>query len=273
MRRRRFVVLVALGSLATACPPTRAPRPSAAETASDQPITLAEDLQVRQLDTGVWLHVSSKDVPMWGRVSSNGLIVIGREGSLLVDTPWTPNQTQRLLAWLRASQATSVRDVIVTHFHEDRVGGLSEVPPNARIHALATTAELAARQGNGFSATTLEPETSMQLVGETVETYFPGAGHAPDNIVVWLPARQLLIGGCFVRAARSGDLGNLADADVASWRVSMQRVVERYPSATGVIPGHGAPGGPELLAHTRDLVDAALAELRARSGSTSMRQR
>jgi hypothetical protein len=74
---------------------------------------------------------------------------------------------------------------------------------------------------------------------------------------VWLPAHRLLFGGCMVRAADASALGNLADADVAGWRHAIDTVSAAFGSAAIVVPGHGTPGGAELLAHTRELVDAA----------------
>ncbi len=263
MRRPLLLILLVPGFLAAcASGASLQPRASnadraAAPPASDQLIELGNDFQLRRLDASIWLHVSFKELPGVGRYPSNGLVVLGPEGALLVDTPWTPEQTRRLLAWLRDTQGTAVREVIITHFHDDRLGGVSELPSSVRIHALTATSELAARQGHRFSATALQPETSLSLVGESVEIYFPGAGHAPDNLVVWLPARRMLFAGCLVKSADSGSLGNLADADVPSWRDSVQRVIERYPNATVVVPGHGDPGGQELLVHTRELVDAA----------------
>src|SRR5689334_9710384 len=106
---RRWYVLLSLAACASPAAP-RAATPSAekpaAEAASDQTLELAADLRVQQLGSGVWLHVSVKELPGFGRVPSNGLVVVGREGALLVDTPWTPEQTQRLLAWLREAQST-----------------------------------------------------------------------------------------------------------------------------------------------------------------------
>jgi len=51
-------------------------------------------------------------------------------------------------------------------------------------------------------------------------------------------------------ALRTGS-GKLSDADIDAWSASIQRVMERYPEATVVIPGHGVPGGLDLLDHTR----------------------
>ncbi len=279
MNSRLLLTLIALGSVAMACASAPAPgapasnakgtadapasTQSAHAPATDSPaqfIELGDDLKVKKLESGLWLHVSSKELPGMGVVPSNGLLVVGPEGTLLIDTPWTPEQTERLLAWLRESQHSTVVDAIATHFHADRLGGISALPGNVRIHVLPATSELAARQGTTFPATPLQPETSLLLAGEAVQTFYPGAGHTHDNIVVWLPQRHVLYGGCFVKSAHSADLGNVADADISSWRTSVQRVIERYPSATVVVPGHGDPGGTELLVHTRDLVDASLAQ-------------
>ena len=38
-----------------------------------------------------------------------------------------------------------------------------------------------------------------------------------------------------------------ADADLLAWPDSLRRISARYPKAEVVIPGHGLPGGPELL--------------------------
>ena len=111
MSRQLFVLLIAATSLADACASTATPGSSApsvktpvtdARAASGQPIVLANDFELRPLTPGVWLHVSYKDLPGVGRFPSNGLLIVGPEGALLVDTPWTREQTRQLLAWLRA---------------------------------------------------------------------------------------------------------------------------------------------------------------------------
>lgn len=68
--------------------------------------------------------------------------------------------------------------------------------------------------------------------------------------MVWLPDTKLLYGGCFVKGADATTLGNIADADLARWPASIQRVLSLYGGAKVVVPGHGDLGGPELLTHT-----------------------
>jgi len=270
MRRLLVLALIALlVQLVVACAgaaPTAPRNHDAPRVAST--VELADDVHVHQLADGVWRHVSFKDLPGVGPFPSNGLIVLGAEGALLVDTPWTPEQTRLLLGWIEKTWRTQVREVVITHAHDDRLGGIAEIGSAARIHALPATSEQAARRGWVFPAVPLAADASLELVGERVATFFPGAGHTSDNIVVWFPARGLLFGGCFVKSARAPDLGNVADADIASWRTSIQRVIERYPAARTVVPGHGDPGGLELLIHTRDLIDAALAKASASSNGS-----
>jgi metallo-beta-lactamase class B len=48
----------------------------------------------------------------------------------------------------------------------------------------------------------------------------------------------------------------VSDADVKQYPASIRRVLERYPKAELVVPGHGDVGGRELLEHTLALFAA-----------------
>ena len=76
-----------------------------------------------------------------------------------------------------------------------------------------------------------------------------GAGHTRDNVVAWLPEEKVLFGGCLVKEIGAGK-GNLADADTLAWSGTVRRVIENYPDVRIVVPGHGEPGGEELLEYT-----------------------
>jgi len=217
-------------------------------------VALAEDLHVLQVGHGVWVHTSLKSLPNIGSYPANGLVVVGKTGAILVDTPWTNDQTRTLLRWVHAARESEVRDAIVTHSHDDRCGGVQALlEAGVTIHALPLTTELAGRDGRHFSAKQLDFDGLIELSGEPISVFFPGPGHAPDNLVVWLPSRDVLFGGCLVKSAEAGNLGNLADADVAGWKTAIQRVIDRYPDVGIVVPGHGRIGGSDLLFHTLDL--------------------
>ena len=89
-----------------------------------------------------------------------------------------------------------------------------------------------------------------------VELFYPGAAHSTDNLAVYVPSANVLYGGCAVHELSSTSAGNVADADLAEWPTSVERIQKHYPEAEVVIPGHGLPGGLDLLQHTANVVKA-----------------
>jgi metallo-beta-lactamase class B len=229
-------------------------------------VTLGPDLEVRRLRPGYWVHVSrdAQGIP------ANGMIVRTKRGLLIVDTGWSADQTERLLAWSRGALGGRVREAIITHSHNDRTGGLAAL---ARHHIPVVALDLTAdrlRQGGAAEAPGRLFTAARRLftAAEAIradplgfEAFYPGAGHAPDNIVVWFPAERILFGGCLVKAEVAPDLGNVADADLAHWPSAVDAVRARYPEAAIVVPGHGPVGTLQALVHTVDL-------LRARAAAT-----
>lgn len=215
---------------------------------------IAPDLSVRKLAPGVWMHTSIIAID-GSPVPANGLLVATGDGLLMIDTPFNDDQTNRLLDWTRKTLGREVKRSISTHFHVDRVGGIGALRA-AGIDASSTRMTYELVDTTKFSRPTpsLGLDTTLTIGGARVQVLYPGAGHTRDNIVVWLPASRVLFGGCMVKAARAGDLGNIADADLASWPGAIATVIRRFPRARIVVPGHGATGGRELLTHTAELL-------------------
>lgn len=215
------------------------------------------NLEIKSLAADVWLHTSWQTVGKWGLVPSNGLIVRESDHVVVIDTAWGAEPSRELLAWIDRELRLPVTCLIVTHFHEDRLGGWRVFAERgARIVASEQTLELAKLKPTAaFDVYRLSP--GEKASAGSLEILFPGPAHAPDNVVVWLPNTRTLAGGCAVRAAVSGGLGNLSDASVVNWAASIARVQAAYPDAHVVVPGHGDVGGPELLTHTRELATAA----------------
>ncbi|HBO8150768.1 TPA: VIM family subclass B1 metallo-beta-lactamase, partial [Pseudomonas aeruginosa] len=74
--------------------------------------------------------------------------------------------------------------------------------------------------------------------------------------VVYVPSASVLYGGCAIYELSRTSAGNVADADLAEWPTSIERIQQHYPEAQFVIPGHGLPGGLDLLKHTTNVVKA-----------------
>ncbi len=164
-------------------------------------------------------------------------------------------QAALLLQWTDRVLSEPVRLAIVTHSHGNRSGGLGVVEANGiRVLVLDSTAVRLPELALTGQIDTFHDQRTLDLAGCDIELFHSGPGHAPDNIVVWLRTTKPLFGGCFVKDAYAKDLGNIADADLARWPASIRRVIGRYGQAAIVVPGHGEPGGRELLAHTLKLL-------------------
>lgn len=218
-------------------------------------------VQLYQISDDVWAHVTTQ---RFGNsvFPSNGLIVRDGEGLLLIDTAWGQKGTERLLSAIENSIGVPVTRAISTHFHNDRVGG-TEYLMSLGIATYATplTQDLAKAKGNEVPKHDIEglSEIGSLVSFGPVQIYFPGAAHAADNIVIYVPEAQVLFGGCAVHEVSRQSAGNVADADLAEWPESIQRIHQRFPDAEIIIPGHGVPGGSELLEHTITLVRSHVA--------------
>ncbi len=235
-----------LGGLCLALPPV-------AVRASARP-----EFEFEAIAPGIWRHVSWLQLPSGGWFPSNAVVIAGRQRILMVDTAWTPDQTTLLLDRLAAVAPDLPIDLFVTHRHDDRMGGLAVTKARGiRSFAFAPTVAEARRESKGIIDSLLPSNAyRFDLGGREVEVYYPGPGHTVDNSVAYDRSSRTLFGGCLVRALRFKDLGNVADAVVARWGDSVERVEKRYPDARRVIPGHGDPGDIALLAHTRALARA-----------------
>jgi len=73
-------------------------------------------------------------------------------------------------------------------------------------------------------------------------------------IVVYFHKRKILFGGCMIRSLSSTRIGTHSWGDLDSWPQSAKNVLDRFPEARIVIPGHGTWGDMGLVRHTIDLV-------------------
>lgn len=255
MLMRKFLTVVALLSIA-AC----------AIFEKEETATALPAPSLEKIADGVWIHKSHKDVPPWGPVLSQGLVVKTEGGVALIDTAWTDEETETLLSLIESSLGETPDIAIITHAHEDKMGGmkaLQERGVGGRAHPL-TNEDAPARGLRRTMFSILDGRDREMLLGaqdeQGVTVFYPGPGHTRDNIVVYYAPAKVLFGGCLIRPRESSNLGNTADADVAHWAEAVRKVAAEFPDAEIVIPSHGAAGGPELLDHTIALAEAAAAK-------------
>jgi glyoxylase-like metal-dependent hydrolase (beta-lactamase superfamily II) len=252
-------LLVACGSAPPPAPPSP---PSAVQIAPRG----EHDVALDRLAAGVWMHTSWSRLPDGTWFPANGLVVAERDGLILIDTAWGAENTEQLLALIAREIGRPVRYAVATHAHDDRVGGAAVLQAHS-IGLLVTdaTRALAAKEMDDdvelvFVDSLGDLEVGVGRMVGPVEIFFPGHGHSSDNVTVWVPDARILFGGCAVKDAASRGLGNVADADLSTWPAAIERLQQRYLPLQ-VVPGHGASGGPELLAHTLSLIVAARAKV------------
>jgi metallo-beta-lactamase class B len=235
---------------------------SAASLEKAPKVVISEDIQLTQLTDNVWIHTTSIDYPGYGRVPANGLLIVDEKTAALIDTPWTNEQTGVIFDWVKDHFNVTIEHVIVTHSHDDCMGGLAEVHQrNAFSYALDLTRNIAEKEGKPLPQTTFSDSFTLELRKTTLLVKYFGGGHTIDNIVVWLPEHNILFGGCLVKSLSSKSLGNIKEADVEAWPNTLQKLLDAFPSAEIVVPGHGTHGGKRLIAHTINLCEMHLKKL------------
>jgi len=222
------------------------------------PVMIADDMVVELLADGVWLHTSYIELESYGNTPANGLVVVAGREAALIDTPWTDDQTRRLIEWVAVHEGVWVSTVVATHSHQDCLGGLAAAHlAGSRSYGSMRTAELAREAGVEAPQTRFSDRLEVQLGERVLELSFVGPGHTEDTIVVWLPDVEVLFGGCLVRPGAGRSLGYTAEADLERWPATIEALQAGYGHAQLIVPGHGRPGGQELLTHTLELLRAA----------------
>ncbi len=215
-------------------------------------------VELTKISDQIWVHTSYSNY-MGNLIPSYGLLATTNAGIVLVDTPWTNDQTKELLKMVKDKFNKPIQLAIFTHWHGDRIGGIDTLTAeHIETASTAVTAELAVKAGFQKPQTMIDPKVEVIKVGDlSFETYFPGPGHTMDNIVVYFPQTRVLYGGCLVKPMNSPNLGNTADGDVTQYPHTIREVMRRYPKAKIVITNHGTnPWGDfGLLQHTLQLAE------------------
>ncbi len=218
-------------------------------------------IAIQKITEGVWVHSSAYRFPGGQPIPSNGLIVEDGESLILVDTAWGEVATLALLETIKTDIGKPVKKLIITHHHYDRLAGVDILEAQGvQVFSHPLTPALSAALGTptpDTSVSALAKPKSRSKVGP-VEIAFPGKGHSPDNIVVYVPAAKVLFAGGLVRGGEQATLGNLADADIEHWPEALAWVRATHKDAKFVVPAHGKGGGNALPERTLKLLAATV---------------
>ncbi|MFC3440112.1 quinoprotein relay system zinc metallohydrolase 1 [Sphingobium rhizovicinum] len=219
---------------------------------------------------GVWL-VRGADEPVEagnGGAIANIAIIATPAGTVL----WECGPSVRYARALgqAAEQLTGkpVIRVYVSHLHPDHGMGLAAFDP-AIVAALPGTIDALRAEGQGYADGMYRllgdwmRGTDLILPGRTITqaqedfggrslTLLALSGHSSADLALLDGQTGLLLGGDLVFHDRAP---STPTADLATWRVSLDRL--KTLRHKGVVPGHGPfdPGGTAAIAQTRDWID------------------
>ena len=219
-------------------------------------IQICEDINLIKLSDNAYIHVSNTPSSQWGRVASNGLLLIKNNEAFLFDTPMSDSLTTILLDFIENNLHAKIIGFAPNHWHGDCMEGLDIVHDHG-IPSYANKLTKVEAQERGLPIPQHDFKDSLSLKLKDIEIFFYyfGPAHSLDNIVVWIPSESILFAGCMIKEVRATNLGFTDDGNLALYPETLKKIQQKFPNAKIVIPGHGRHGGLELVDHTIEMCD------------------
>jgi glyoxylase-like metal-dependent hydrolase (beta-lactamase superfamily II) len=220
----------------------------------------AQPNSVKQIASGVWFREG--DISNEGHC--NNVIIEMKDYLIIVDANF-PSGARAALADARKLSQKPVRYVFDTHHHGDHAYGnpvWTQLGATTLAHA-NVVAEMKAREPERWQQTAKQRKDVAELKLDTaeppkqtfdkspyvltdgsrrVEFHHFGWAHTKGDGFVYLPAEKVLATG---DAVTNGAYNFTGDANIANWPKVLAQAQKL--DIKSVLPGHGAPGGPELL--------------------------
>lgn len=214
---------------------------------------------LRAVVPGVWFYQG--DFLSTGQCNS---VVIERKNDFVIVDANSPGGAAAVQAEVRRLSSKPVRYVLLTHHHGDHiygnalwtragaitvahktmVGELARIEPARWRMAAARDPEMAGLGDTPEAPrqTFDGPQWILDSDERRIEVYSFGAAHTRDDVVVYLPREQVL---CTGDMALNTSLNSFVDSDFRHWPKALSAAAQLR--ARHILPGHGAPGGVEIL--------------------------
>lgn len=206
---------------------------------------------LKQLGPGVYAAIDGPE----RKALSNAGFVIGEDGVLVVDSLFTPEAAQALVAEIRRITPKPIRYVVNTHYHADHTGGDQVLRDagaiiiahknvrawvrtnNINLFGDRITPELKARvEALPLPDVTTDKDLTIWL-GSRKVVVRTVLGHTGGDLMVSVPDANVLFTGDMLWRKMAP---NLIDGSVEEWSASAGAFANT-PNAAGArfVPGHG----------------------------------
>lgn len=214
-----------------------------------------QKLTISQLTKDFYIYITFGDAGNGSMFPSNGMYLVTNTGVILFDTPWDSTQFQPLLDSIKLRHNQNVIMCISTHFHSDRTAGLNYYKQKGiKTYTTKQTDDLSKEKNEPRAEFLMYQDTTFSVGQYAFETFYPGEGHSPDNIVIWFNKEKIVYGGCFIKSTVTNSLGNLSDANSDEWIHSIKKVQAKFNKPNYVITGHQDWTSKNSLTHTLKLL-------------------
>lgn len=218
--------------------------PSLITLGQGRSITISDKLEIIQLSSSAYIHISE---------GSNGMVIISGRNGIIVSAPPSDEVTQQLIDWVKNFLKVEITGVVIDSWHPDNMEGLDVFQRNhIKSYSSELTREIAASKGLPIPQIGFSEKMELTVGVKKVVLQYFGPAHTQDGIVVWIPDEKILFGSNGVRNY-NGWVGNIGDACINKWSETVEKIKKEFGSARFVVPGHGAYGGVELLDYTISL--------------------
>ena len=224
------------------------------QVSENEVITVNENLRLIKLTDHVYIHESFHMSEEYGRLGSNGMILIDGDKAFLFDTAMTDAVTLQLLDYIEDSLKLKIVGFVTNDWHGDSMEGLELIKQREiKSYSNEMTKEITLEKGMPVPDIGFMDAMTIPFGRYHIICSYHGPAHTIDNIVVWIPEEKVLFADCMVKDIKSENLGFTGDGDLESYPQTLQKVRDSYPDALYVIPGHGKHGGIDLIDHTMEL--------------------
>jgi metallo-beta-lactamase class B len=208
------------------------------------------NLQITHL-TGDFYIYTTYSLYKGDKIPANGMYLVTSKGVVLFDTPWDTTQFQPLLDSIKLKHNKRVALCIATHFHDDRTARLEYYRQQGiKTYTTVLTDELSKKNNKKRAEFLIAKDTVFSIGKYSFETYYPGQGHASDNIIIWFEKQKILYGACLIKSVVDDDLGYLGDANKTEYASTIKNVQKKCQQPKYVIVGHGDWTNAKSLEHT-----------------------
>lgn len=199
---------------------------------------------------------------------TNSLFYVGPAAVTVVGASYTPATASLLAAQIKTFTDLPIREIIDTSPDAEWSGGNSYwTSIGARVMAADVTcdalkkdwsAKVAAVQRNfpGYPSLALSPpgqcyRGDFETQDGHIRVFYLGPSHTPADVFVYFPSEKVLDAGSILKE----QLGNLANADVREYPVTLHKLQALHLNIRTVIAGHwSAKHGPDLIDKYLDML-------------------